>query len=167
MLTSPKAFNGGHYSHPENRCILIPSELFVWLCFCFSKARAASNETREPCERDHTLHFPLKLLEVHFQSRAVFLESMCINQNQYLLYADGPRHLSDRSLCRWYPHLSAFQQVDAFKQLLLSVPFRIIPLQIGWTPVIPPLFWAGATHGPRCRQHRAEPGSDGELGNPT
>lgn len=81
-LTSPKAFNGGHYSHPENRCILIPSELLVWLCFCFSSVRAAFNKAREPCKRDHTLHFPLKLLEVHFPSRAVFLESMHINQNQ-------------------------------------------------------------------------------------
>lgn len=82
MLTSPKAFNGGHYSHPENRCILIPSELFVWLCFCFSNTQDTFNKTREPCKGDSALHFPLKLLEVHFQSRAVFLESMHINQNQ-------------------------------------------------------------------------------------
>lgn len=46
MLTSPKAFNEGHYSHPENRCILIPSELFVWLCFCFSNTRDTFNKTR-------------------------------------------------------------------------------------------------------------------------
>lgn len=44
---SPKAFNGGHYSHPENQCILIPSELFVWLCFCISNARGTFNKTRE------------------------------------------------------------------------------------------------------------------------
>jgi len=82
MLTSAKALNGGRYSRAANRCSLIPSELFVWLCSCFSNARAAFNKTRERGRRDSTLHLPLKPLAAHFQSRAVFWGSMRISPNQ-------------------------------------------------------------------------------------
>lgn len=83
VLTSPKAFSGGHYPLPRGsmrfnslRAICLPSLLFFR---CRSHLYRNEGALRD---RHRSPPLPLKLLEVHFQSRAVFLESMHINQNQ-------------------------------------------------------------------------------------